>query len=116
MDLSKMLDELYHEEEDEDSEEPVDREPEGPEWAEDARLEEVFSSWTPGPPAEAAEAEREMASGLGNDADLRAELRDDDLDTLGSSDLEDVGPMGWSRSQDDVLAGARRSRLSLRRR
>lgn len=34
---------------------------EGPEWADEAHLDEVFSSWVPGPPAGASAAEREMA-------------------------------------------------------
>lgn len=34
---------------------------EGPEWADEAHLDEVFSTWVPGPPASASAAEREMA-------------------------------------------------------
>ncbi|MDP9403919.1 MAG: hypothetical protein M3P85_11480 [Actinomycetota bacterium] len=34
---------------------------EGPEWADEAHLDEVFSTWVPGPPDSAPAAEREMA-------------------------------------------------------
>ncbi len=34
---------------------------EGPEWADEAHLDEVFSTWVPGPPDSASAAEREMA-------------------------------------------------------
>ncbi|HUP69806.1 MAG TPA: hypothetical protein VM142_08320 [Acidimicrobiales bacterium] len=34
---------------------------EGPEWADEAHLDEVFSTWVPGPPDSASAAEKEMA-------------------------------------------------------
>ncbi|HYE76669.1 MAG TPA: hypothetical protein VEI97_01655 [bacterium] len=123
-----MLEDLYPEENDQrgdeapappaEGPEPTDQEHKGPEWADEARLEEVFSSWTPGPPADAPDAEREMAHGLGSDLDLQAELSDDHFDAvvLESDRLEDVPRQGWSRSEDDVLVGAPRARLSFRRR
>jgi hypothetical protein len=38
--------------------------PLGPEWANEARLDEAFAEWRPGPPDDAPAAEREMANGL----------------------------------------------------
>ena len=48
--------------------------PDGPEWADEARLDEVFATWTPGPPPDAPASEREMA-----EVESPARPLDDDL-------------------------------------
>jgi hypothetical protein len=64
MDLSKVLGDVYE----------TDRR-EAPEWADEQRLDEVFAQWTPGPPADAPAAEREMAAHVTPlDDDLAAAL------------------------------------------
>lgn len=55
MDLSKVLDDVY-------SGGTATSESNVPEWADDAHLDQVFAGWTPGPPADAPAAEREMAA------------------------------------------------------
>lgn len=55
MDLSKVLDDVY-------SGGAATSESNVPEWADDAHLDQVFAGWTPGPPADAPAAEREMAA------------------------------------------------------
>ncbi|HEX2040194.1 MAG TPA: hypothetical protein VHF47_10730 [Acidimicrobiales bacterium] len=61
MDLSKVLGDVYE----------SDRR-QAPDWADEHRLDEVFAQWTPGPPAEAPAAEREIV------ADVRPPARLDD--------------------------------------
>lgn len=55
MDLSKVLGDVY-------SGGAATSEATVPEWADDAHLDQVFAGWTPGPPADAPAAEREMAA------------------------------------------------------
>ena len=55
MDLSKVLGDVY-------SGGAATSEANVPEWADDAHLDQVFAGWTPGPPADAPAAEREMAA------------------------------------------------------
>ena len=50
MDLSKVLGDVYE-----------TKQGAAPEWADEERLDEAFAEWTPGPPADAPAAEREMA-------------------------------------------------------
>ena len=69
MDLSKLLGDLYETDEDGAPADPppaAAQEPPypGPEWADEARLDEAFAEWRPGPPDDAPAAEREMANGL----------------------------------------------------
>lgn len=54
---------------------------EGPEWANEAHLDEVFSTWVPGPPDSASSAEREMA-GENPPLELPAEdeISDEDME------------------------------------
>lgn len=62
MDLSKVLGDVY------DSDGPDAAAPpaqaSAPQWSDEAHLDEVFASWTPGPPASAPAAEREMLESL----------------------------------------------------
>jgi len=60
MDLSKVLGDVYE-----------TGKKQAPEWADEQKLDEAFSQWTPGPPADAPAAEREMAR---LDDDLAAAL------------------------------------------
>jgi len=59
MDLSKVLDDVY-----DASNKPTPPAEAGPAWADEQRLDEVFSQWTPGPPADAPAAERAIVEGL----------------------------------------------------
>lgn len=54
---------------------------EGPEWADEAHLDEVFSTWVPGPPDSASAAEKEMA-GENPPLELPAEeeISDEDME------------------------------------
>lgn len=54
---------------------------EGPEWADEAHLDEVFSAWVPGPPDSASAAEKEMA-GENPPLELPAEddISDEDME------------------------------------
>lgn len=54
---------------------------EGPEWADEAHLDKVFSTWVPGPPDSASAAEREMA-GDNEPLEIPAE------DTISEYDME----------------------------
>ena len=113
-----------------------------PEWSDEARLDEVFAFWTPGPPSDAPAAEREMAYAGGPGLAAPAAPSDMDLDAsfpeafpelsadqIGAElpsehgrsepELEAGEARPWSRSDDDVLPHSRRRagrRLSLRRR
>ena len=108
MDLSKMLDDLYHEEEGGSEAKDTSEQQDGPEWADEARLEEVFSTWTPGPPSDAPEAERQIAD-TSSDADLGAELEGMGrvVPTDEVSPVSTVTERSWTRSDDDVLVGGR---------
>ena len=60
VDLSRVLGDVYAH-----SDEAAARVPQGPEapdWADDARLDEAFRRWRPGPPVEAPAAERMFAA------------------------------------------------------
>ncbi len=156
MDLSKLLGDLYETNETDEADAPVDASPAetpfaetpaaapvtppppGPDWADEALLDEAFASWQPGPPADAPSAEREMANGFpatsypGLQEELSAMALDertnqtdaeavDPVDPVDAVDAVDAGPPRmWTRTDDDVLAhrrGGRRGRkLSLRRR
>ncbi len=107
-----MLGDLY--EADEDDPSPSSPPPAnqllgaGPEWADEALLDQAFASWTPGPPANAPAAEREMA-----------EPAADNLDNPGPVVPLESRP--WTAADDDVLprrrgGGRRGGLLSLLRR
>lgn len=85
MDLSKVLDDVYDTEK-----RPTPRADAAPAWADEQKLDEVFAQWTPGPPADAPAAEREMAESLGDKA---APTLDDETAVtiariLGGSDVD----------------------------
>ena len=97
-----------------------------PDWSNETRLDQVFASWTPGPPSDAPAAEREIAySGLADSMDearLRAEAEPEAGPVMGNA-AEAAEPsagdgLSWSRSDDDVLPYRRdrRRRLSRLRR
>ena len=132
MDLSKLLGDVYDEGEGEgggdgrgDSEggeqegSAVDTAPAatsgpaGPDWADDAHLDEVFASWTPGPPDDAPSAEREMArmepSGSPLDDDLAAALSAALLEAE-SEDQSEVSSSG--EPGDDPAAGTAETALT----
>lgn len=125
MDLSKLLGELYTAEDDDlvvEADQPHEPEPadaaSAPDWSDEAHLDQVFSSWVPGPPPDAPAAEREMASTpppepppeTGDDAPAHPEP--------GSVVQATTAPAPpWTRTDDDVLRYRRgRRRLSLLRR
>jgi hypothetical protein len=161
MDLSKLLGDLYeqeavdHNRRDErdqpsssgDQPSPSGQEARrpaaGPEWADEARLDEAFASWRPGPPEGAPAAEREMAEvpptasfpGLeealaadrfGMESPAAAvEGHADGLSASSATHADavpvDIGEArAWTRSDDDVLtrrrSGGLRARLSQLRR
>lgn len=129
MDLSKLLGELYTAEDDQVVTEEDPSPPQafetspGPEWADEAHLDQVFASWVPGPTSDAPAAEREMAY-----SHLRSSLDEPSADQPPSASptgAEDGahGPAeacSWTRSDDDVLpyrrGRGRGRRLSLLRR
>ncbi len=158
MDLSKLLGDLYDTDE---ADAPVDAPladtspaspaapvsppAPGPDWADEALLDEAFASWKPGPPDDAPAAEREMANGfpgtsfpqlegaLGGDDHLDGSMLSRDLQMLDAglpgsvqTDVEAADPFEpgpprmWTRADDDVLpnrrGGRRGLKLSLRRR
>ncbi|MDP8992605.1 MAG: hypothetical protein M3N31_06095 [Actinomycetota bacterium] len=158
MDLSKLLGDLYDAEktaappggDQSEDDRPADEHPAdhrgdpptasaldtsaGPEWSDEAHLDEVFASWTPGPPSDAPAAERAMgdpdASDPRRDAPLpqpRAEAPvgaepGSEVDEGGSEQgtSEPAQPLRWVRAHDDVLphrrGGRRGPRLNLLRR
>lgn len=126
MDLSKVLGDVYAD----------NASSRTPEWADEAHLDQAFADWTPGPPADAPAAEREMASHVESTSRRRI---DDDLAGALTEALTAVpspSPVAefvaeipeppkavepvrvWSRGDDDVLPGrsgaGRKRRLSLR--
>lgn len=92
-DLSKVLGDLY------DSPTPAAPsaaearfQPTAPEWADDDRLDQAFEGWTPGPPADAPAAEREMSMSVVMDPTFVPPARlDDDLAATLSEALVDAG-------------------------
>lgn len=86
----------------------------GPDWSNETRLDQVFASWTPGPPSDAPAAEREMAySGLPASTEgARLPAASDSEVEDGVTDVAVPAPATaetWTRSDDDVLP-YRRSR------
>ena len=127
MDLSKVLGEVYNPEVQDSPPPPYsesrDPDPVGPEWADDALLDQAFASWVPGPPADAPAAEREMAhleapAPVDDELSVTLPVADDwpSSDEL-VADVPTPPALGWTRSNDDVLpAGGRQRRgFSLRR-
>ncbi|HVF73433.1 MAG TPA: hypothetical protein VM938_00185 [Acidimicrobiales bacterium] len=133
MDLSKVLGDVYA------GSAPAPAPTTTPEWADEAHLDQAFANWTPGPPADAPAAEREMAAHV--DPTSRRRIDDDLASALTEAlsaapaepepDLAEliaeipaapVAPepvRSWSRGDDDVLpsrAGTpgRKSRFSRR--
>src|SRR5688500_2948761 len=90
-DLSRVLGDLYGGEETAAVEPAVSSfRPTAPEWADEDRLDEAFASWTPGPPADAPAAEREMSVVV--DAPMVPAARlDDDIAATLSAALVDAG-------------------------
>lgn len=129
MDLSKVLGDVY-------ADHAASTPQAAPEWADEAHLDQAFANWTPGPPADAPAAEREMAAhvDLGSrrriDDDLAAALTEA-LSSPPSSPEPQVAELiaeiptlapepiplhGWRRGDDDVLPArsvGRKSRFSL---
>jgi hypothetical protein len=89
-DLSKVLGDLYGGDDQPSVAPPRNFRAEAPEWADDERLDEAFSSWTPGPPPEAHAMEREMSFVIDTPAVPAAHL-DDDLAATLSAALVDAG-------------------------
>lgn len=88
-DLSRVLGDLYGESEQAAAPASSFR-PTAPEWADDERLDEAFASWTPGPPADAPAAEREMSVVV--DAPIVPDARmDDDIAAAMNAALVDAG-------------------------
>jgi hypothetical protein len=115
MDLSKLLGELYTAEDDDlvvEAERPQEPDPvdtaSAPDWSDEARLDQVFASWVPGPPSDAPAAEREMAS-----SPLPAPV--DEPRTAVEAGIAPAP--SWTPADDDVLPYRRSGRrLSLLRR
>lgn len=87
-DLSRVLGDLYG-----DNEPNIPAStyrPTAPEWADEDRLDEAFASWTPGPPADAPAAEREMSVVVEAPV-LPAARLDEDLAATLSAALVDAG-------------------------
>lgn len=89
-DLSKVLGDLYDTSAPSPSPAEARFQPTAPEWADEERLDEAFDGWTPGPPADAPAAEREMSVVM--DAPFVPAARlDEDLAATLSEALVDAG-------------------------
>jgi hypothetical protein len=135
MDLSKVLGDVY-------AGHAAPTPHAAPDWADEAHLDEAFANWTPGPPADAPAAEREMAAHV--EVTSRRRIDDDLAAALsealssGPATTESVYaelvqeipeafvepepepqptlPHTWRRGDDDVLpsrSGGRKPRFSL---
>jgi hypothetical protein len=122
MDLSKVLDDVY----DASNKQAAPSGP-APAWADDQRLDEVFSQWTPGPPADAPAAEREIVDALDHEtagaiAEILApgtpdpapvsfpavELEPDPVAEALYVEPEPLAePRKWVRGDDDIQFGGR---------
>jgi hypothetical protein len=89
-DLSKVLGDLYGGDDQPSVAPPRNFRADAPEWADEERLDEAFSTWTPGPPPEAHAMEREMSFVVDNPA-VPAAHSDDDLAATLSAALVDAG-------------------------
>lgn len=90
MDLSKLLGDVYDNENQAGSEPAAPAQPATPsvpDWSDDERLDKVFADWTPGPPESAPAAERNMVLDLPGPH----ERLDDDLAAALSAALVDAG-------------------------
>jgi hypothetical protein len=97
-DLSKVLGDLYS---GGDEAEPTSTyRATAPEWADESRLDEAFSTWTPGPPPEASAAEREMSAGVIDMPSVPLDRLEDDLAATLSHALVENG------EPDVPMAGA----------
>ena len=133
MDLSKVLDDVY----DASNNKPASPAGSAPTWADEQRLDEVFSQWTPGPPADAPAAEREIVDALDHEtagaiAEILApgtpdpapvsfpavELEPDPVaEALYAEPEPFAEPRKWVRGDDDVqFGGPSKGRRSLARR
>lgn len=119
MDLSRLLGDLY----DDGDDRPENEAPasplatgEGPEWADESRLDAAFASWTPGPPSDAPAAEQDMARVDTPGPQLVPQAPPDEARSPERSEegapTEASPPAAerrrWTRSDDDVLPQRRR--------
>lgn len=96
-DLSRLLDDVYRDET------PT----RAPSWSSDEALDEAFSSWIPGPGAEASAAERAIVAGATDEVAFEPVLTLDEW-TLESPVL--IDRPRWSPSDDDILPARKRRR------
>jgi hypothetical protein len=115
-DLSKVLGDLYEA----DAPAAPAYQATAPAWADEARLDEAFAQWTPGPPADAPAAEREFAPVARLDDDIAANLSaalvaDEQDGTTPWEEVEALAPSvapappvqvpAWRRADDDIFPG-----------
>lgn len=73
---------------------------EGPDWADEAHLDEVFSTWVPGPPDSASAAEKEMA-GDNPRLEIPAEdISDEDMEAALAAALAEAEQLSEPDAQD----------------
>lgn len=98
-DLSRLLDDLYSDE--------TPTLALVPSWSSDEALDEAFSSWVPGPGADASSAERAIVAGALNDVVFAPAST---IDEWQRSDPVLVERPRWSPSDDDILPVRKRRR------
>lgn len=109
MDLSKLLSDVYaHDHAPAPASPPVSTsDTDGPEWADEARLDEAFAQWVPGPPDDAPAAEREMAETMAGPDDATPSERADALGDPGAGAATEDIAWSWPVSPELAeLAGA----------
>lgn len=96
-DVARLLDDLYTE----------DSPTRAPSWSSDEALDEAFSSWIPGPGAEASAAERAIVAGAIDEVTYEPVIS---LDAWRVTAPVLVDRQRWSPSDDDILPAQKRRR------
>jgi hypothetical protein len=129
-DLSRMLDDLYALPSTDDDATPEAEPARAPAWSSEEALDEVFSSWVPGPTADAKPAQRSFLDGLDDEpvappaAPRDTWLIDTDPEPEPAPEPEPVAELvtagapsvaRWSPSDDDIHPRRARRGRSRRR-
>jgi hypothetical protein len=110
-DLSRLLDDLYAMSGTEaDTSAVATEEPtRAPAWSSEEALDEVFSSWVPGPSEDAPSAQRSIVAAVDVEAPVEAPAVDAWLQETEPVAVA-AGLPRWSPSDDDILPARRPSR------
>jgi hypothetical protein len=117
-DLSRMLDDLYAVPETGTSEAVLTK---APAWASEEALDEVFSSWVPGPSEDASATERSMVSAAAMTPSLVVDEASADTWLHETEPVVEepvaavAGPARWVPAHDDILPARRGPRRGRRR-